>query len=66
MEDTAKKNGSNKFSYHLLDLGDKCLVLKLDMNVGFSDACEIMAIFSPTKKAYAEKMIKDLNKAVVS
>jgi hypothetical protein len=64
MEDAAKKN--NKFSYHLLDMGDKCLVLKLDMTVGFSDACEIVAIFSPSKKVHAEKLIKDLNKSAAS
>jgi hypothetical protein len=51
-----------KFSYHLLDMTDKFLVLKIDMNAGFSNACEIVAIFSPSKKTYAEKAVKDLNK----
>jgi len=64
MEEAKKQN--NKFTYHLLDMGDKCLVLKLDFNVGFSEACEVIAIFSPSKKAHAEKLIKDLNKASVS
>ena len=57
---------NNKFSYHLLDIDDKCLVLKVDLNVGFSEACEIIAIFGKTKKDYAEKLIKDLNKGIVS
>jgi hypothetical protein len=57
---------NNKFSYHLLDIDDKCLVLKIDLNVSFSEACEVIAIFGKTKKDYAEKLIKDLNKGIVS
>lgn len=52
----------NKFTYHLLDLKDKFLILKLDMNINFTSACEVVAIFSPSKKAEAEKAVKDLNK----
>jgi len=63
MEDSTKKN---KFNFHLLDVDDKCLVLKLDLNVGFSEACEVVAIFSSSKKSYAEKLIKDLNKGAIS
>ena len=62
MEETAKKN---KFTYHLLDIGeDKILVLKIDLNVSFSEACEIVAIFGASKKSYAEKLVKDLNKGI--
>ena len=64
MEDATKKN-NNKFSYHLLDVQDKCLVLKLDLNVGFSEACEVIAIFGSARKSYAEKMVKDLNKGII-
>jgi len=63
MEETTKKN---KFTYHLLDIDDKCLVLKLDLNVSFSDACEVIAIFGASKKSYAEKLVKDLNKGIIS
>jgi len=49
-----------------LDVDDKCLVLKLDFNVGFSEACEVVAIFSSSKKSYAEKLVKDLNKGIVN
>ena len=62
MEDTTKKN---KFSYHLLDIDDKCLVLKIDFNVSFSEACEVIAIFGESKKSYADKLVKDLNKGVI-
>jgi len=62
MEDSTKKN---KFTYHLLDVGDKCLVLKLDLNVSFSEACEVIAIFSESKKSYADKLVKDLNKGII-
>jgi len=61
MQESTKKN--NKYSYHLLDVDGKCLLLRIDLNVGFSNACEIIAIFDPSKKSYAEKMIKDLDKA---
>jgi hypothetical protein len=63
MEDSTKKN---KFTFHLLDVDDKCLVLKLDFNVSFSEASEVVAIFSSSKKSYAEKLVKDLNKGVIS
>jgi len=63
MEDSTKKN---KFTFHLLDVDDKCLVLRLDFNVGFSEACEVIAIFSSSKKSYAEKLAKDLNKGIIS
>jgi len=63
MEDSIKKN---KFTYHLLDVDDKCLVLKLDLNVSFSEACEVIAIFGASKKSYAEKLVKDLNKGIIS
>jgi len=63
MEDTAKKN---KFTYHLLDIDDKCLVLKVDLNVSFSNACEVIAIFGESRKSYAEKLVKDLNKGIIS
>jgi hypothetical protein len=62
-EETLKKS---KFTYHLLDVDDKCLILRIDFNVGFTNACEIIAIFSPTKKNYAEKVVKDLNKGVIA
>jgi hypothetical protein len=52
----------NKFTYHLLDLKDKFLILKLDMNINFTSACEVVAIFSPSKKTEAEKAVRDLNK----
>lgn len=58
----AKQEKISKYSHHLLDVNDKCLLLRIDMNVGFSDACEIVAIFDPSKRSYAEKMIKDLDK----
>jgi len=60
----AKQEKNNKYSHHLLDVAGKCLLLRIDMNVGFSDACEIIAIFDPSKKSYAEKMIRDLSKEV--
>jgi hypothetical protein len=63
MEETTKKS---KFTYHLLDVGDKCLVLRLDLNVSFSKACEIIAIFGESRKTYAEKLVKDLDKGIVS
>jgi hypothetical protein len=56
----------NKFTYHLLDVGDKCLVLKLDLNVSFTEACEVIAIFGASKKSYAEKLVKDLNKGTAA
>jgi len=62
MEDSTKKN---KFTFHLLDVDDKCLVLRLDLNVGFSEACEVIAIFGASKKSYAEKLVKDLNKGII-
>ena len=62
MEETTKKN--NKFTYHLLEIDDKCLVLRVDLNVSFSDACEIIAIFGSSRKSYAEKLAKDLNKGI--
>jgi len=58
----AAETKENKFTYHLLDVADKCLVLKLDLNVSFADACEVIAIFSSSKRPFAEKLIKDLNK----
>lgn len=61
MEDSSKKN---KFSYNLLDIDDKCLVLKIDLDASFSKACEIIAIFSSSKKSYAEKLVKDLDKGI--
>jgi len=63
MEDSTKKN---KFTFHLLDVDDKCLVLRLDLNVSFSEACEVIAIFGSSKKSYAEKLVKDLNKGIIS
>lgn len=63
MEDPTKKN---KFSYHLLDVDEKCLVLRIDFNVSFTKACEIIAIFGSERKAYAEKLVKDLNKTATS
>lgn len=62
MEKAKQEKSNNKYSHHLLDVDGKCLLLRIDMNVGFSDACEIVAIFDPSKKSYAEKMIKDLDK----
>jgi hypothetical protein len=56
----------NKFTYHLLDVGDKCLVLKLDLNVSFTEACEVIAIFGSSRKSYAEKLVKDLNKGAAA
>lgn len=55
----------SKFIYKLLDVDDKCLILKIDFNVSFSKACEIIAIFGSSKKSYAEKVVKDLNKGVL-
>jgi hypothetical protein len=56
----------SKYIYRSLDVDDKCLVLKIDFNVSFSNACEIVAIFGASKKSYAEKIVKDLNKGVLS
>jgi len=62
-EESTKKS---KYTYHLLEVGDKCLVLRLDLNVSFSKACEIIAIFGSSRKAFAEKLAKDLDKGIVS
>jgi len=62
----AEPTKKNKFTYHLLDIDDKCLVLKIDLDVSFSEACEIIAIFGSSKKSYADKLVKDLNKGIVS
>lgn len=51
----------NKFNYRIIDVDDKCLVLKIDFNIGLSKACEVIALFSPERKSIAEKLIKDLN-----
>ncbi|OGZ78778.1 MAG: hypothetical protein A2528_01120 [Candidatus Staskawiczbacteria bacterium RIFOXYD2_FULL_37_9] len=53
----------NKLNYRIIDIDDKCLVLKIDFNVALSKACEVIALFSPERKAIAEKLVKDLNES---
>jgi hypothetical protein len=62
-EETAKKG---KYTYHLLEVDDKCLILRIDLNASFTKACEIIAIFGSSRKSYAEKLVKDLDKGVIS
>ena len=50
----------NKTHYFLIDLEDKCLVLKIDFSVSWSKACEVIAMFSSEKKVIAEKFIEAL------
>jgi hypothetical protein len=51
----------NKFNYRIIDIDDKCLVLRIDFSVALPKACEVIALFSPERKGIAEKLIKDLN-----
>jgi hypothetical protein len=63
MAEEAKKN---KYTYHLLNIEDKCLVLRIDFNVSFAKACEIIAMFGSERKTFAEKLVKDLNKGAIT
>jgi len=56
-----EKANKSKLQYFLIDLDDKCLVLKLDFSVSWSNACEVIAMFSSSKKVLAEKLIAELN-----
>ena len=61
-----KEINKNKFTYHLLHVDDKLLILKLDLNVSFNKACEILGVFGQERKAFAEKLVRDLNKGVIT
>ena len=61
-----EKVNKNKLLYHIINIEDKCLVLKIDFNVSMAKACEVVAIFSQERKSIAEKLIKDLNEKTIS
>ena len=62
----AEEIKKNQFSYHLLAIKDKLLILKIDLNASFTKACEILGIFGPERKAFVDKLVKDLNKGVIT
>jgi hypothetical protein len=60
-----EKVNKDNFYYHIINIEDKCLVLKIDFSVSLSKACEVIALFSPERKKIAEKLVKELNEKTV-
>ena len=62
----AEEIKKNQFTYHLLTVKDKLLILKIDLNASFSKACEILGVFGQERKSFADKLVKDLNKGTIT
>jgi hypothetical protein len=60
-----EKANKNNLYYHIINIEDKCLILKIDFSVTLSKACEVIAVFSPERKKIAEKLVKELNEGIV-
>jgi len=61
-----EKINKDNFYYHIINIEDKCLILKIDFSVSLAKACEVIALFSPERKKMAEKLVKELNEKNVS